>query len=91
VNGRVRNVLGGRTWKELRPILCAAKTPRSGSAERDKKPMMAGGSDDHREALRVAIARRAGCEAILANDTDFRRVDHPRAIILDDFVGDDET
>ena len=43
------------------------------------------------DALQVAVARLAGCEAILTNDTDFRRVDHPRAIILDDLVGDDAT
>lgn len=29
-----------------------------------------------------------GCEAILTNDARLRRVDHPRAIILDDFVGE---
>jgi len=43
------------------------------------------------DACQVAVARLAGCEAILTNDTDFRRVDHPRAIILDDFVGDEES
>ena len=43
------------------------------------------------DAFQVAIARRTGCEAILTNDTDFKRVDHPRAILLDDFVGDEES
>lgn len=40
------------------------------------------------DAFQVAVARLTGCEAILTNDTLFRRVDHPRAIILNDFVGE---
>lgn len=40
------------------------------------------------DAFQVAVARRAGCEAMLTNDAAFRHVDHPRAIILDDFVGE---
>jgi len=43
------------------------------------------------DAFQVAIARRAGCEAILTNDTDFKRVDHPRTIVLNDFVGAQES
>ena len=42
------------------------------------------------DALQVAVARCAGCEAILTNDARFRRVDHPRAIVLNDFVGAQE-
>ena len=42
------------------------------------------------DAFQVAIARSAGCDAILTNDADFRRVPEPRVIILDDFVGDEE-
>jgi predicted nucleic acid-binding protein len=43
------------------------------------------------DAFQIAVARKAGCEAILTNDSDFRRVDDPRAILLDDFVGDETT
>jgi predicted nucleic acid-binding protein len=41
------------------------------------------------DAFQVAIARRTGCEAVLTNDTSFKRVDHPRAIILDELLEDD--
>ena len=43
------------------------------------------------DASRVAVARRAGCEAILANGGEVGRLGYPRAIILNDFVGDDVT
>jgi len=41
------------------------------------------------DAFQVAVARQAGCEAILTNDTLFKRVGTPRAIILDELLGDD--
>ena len=48
---------------------------------------------DHRlrlpDAFQVAIARQTGCDAILTNDTSFKRVDHPRVIILDELLEDD--
>ncbi len=43
------------------------------------------------DAFQVALARRAGCEAILTNDNAVRRAGQPRAILLDDFVGDEES
>jgi len=40
------------------------------------------------DAFQVAVARSAGCQAILTNDSVFRRVTQPRAIILSDLLGE---
>ena len=36
------------------------------------------------DAFQVAVARTAGCQAILTNDAAFRRVGEPRILFLDD-------
>ena len=38
------------------------------------------------DALHAATARGAGCTAFITNDTDFRRVEGLRVVILDDLV-----
>ncbi len=43
------------------------------------------------DAIQVAVARQAGCEAILTNDADFKRVSDPRPVILHELAGDQAT
>lgn len=39
------------------------------------------------DALQLAVAIRAGCDAFLTNDVRLRRVSELRIILLDDHVG----
>jgi predicted nucleic acid-binding protein len=41
------------------------------------------------DAIQLAVAQQAGCEAFLTNDRDLRRVDAPAVLVLSDFQEQD--